>query len=630
VGRASAAAALLCVLVGGCAEAPPSAPPNVIVVCIDSLRADRLAIYGGPEATSRTFAAIAREGVVFDRAFTVASWTKPSVASLLTGLYPSQHGLIASHETRVDLLPDAVTTLAETLHAGGYRTAAFVENVHLQRKQSALDQGFEVYAEEVGSAREIINGFAAWVGQHDPRPFFAYLHVLDPHWPYAPLPPPAGRPLADDVALRRLHWDLDGGRWPLLRDAVNEQGLRLTAAELSAVTALYDGEIYDVDAALASLLELLRGRGLLEQTLLVVTADHGEGFLDRGRLDHGYGAYDELARIPLLVRLPGGEHGGRRVGEPAQIVDVAPTILDFAGIDAPALGGRSLRAAITGKRMPEHGGIIAEEVHGSITLTALQTARFKYLRSEDLEPRGQGAGVPRLPADLRVGVRVRMEGIAAQEAFVADEIKRVGPGDEDCEMTVPLATLDPGAETAAVLGFSADIRGISAKERAILTSDGRKHVVWAHVQGNRKNGMLVVDDVDRVDVSLPEIELEGLVDVVDVSAAAVSLSVCGMRVLVSGGVRWKEFAASPESSPAVPAAIAAGAPAVREELYDLNNDPHERTNVAAESPEVAAKLASRLAARRAELLAAVAAPERRSVELSDDVRRRLQALGYAE
>jgi hypothetical protein len=103
-----------------------------------------------------------------------------------------------------------------------------------------------------------------------------------------------------------------------------------------------------------------------------------------------------------------------------------------------------------------------------------------------------------------------------------------------------------------------------------------------------------------------------------------------MRVLVSGGVRWKEFAASPESSPAVPAAIAAGAPAVREELYDLNNDPHERTNVAAESPEVAAKLASRLAARRAELLAAVAAPERRSVELSDDVRRRLQALGYAE
>ena len=535
----------------GCFDAQPVGRPNVIVVCIDSLRADRLAPYGGADTNTRTFDAIAAEGVVFENAFSVASWTKPSVASLLTGLYPSQHGLIAGHGTRADLLPDATTTLAETLHEAGYRTAAFVDNIHLQRAQSALDQGFEVYAEELGSAREIINGFAAWVAREEPRPFFAYLHVLDPHWPYTPLPPPAGRALAAGVALRRSQWDLTGSRWPLLRNAVNEHGLRLTREEIAAVTALYDGEIYDVDAALASLLELLRARGLLARTLLVVTADHGEGLLDHGRLDHGYGPYDELLRIPLLLRFPDGAEAGRRVSQPVQIVDVAPTIVEYAGIRMPALGGRSLLAAVAGRDADEVV-VIAEEVHGAMTMTALRTARYKYLRTEDAAPTTTTAASA-VPVDLRPGIRVRMEGIGARSAFVADEVKRVAPGDDDCEVTAPIETLADDATRVEVLGFDADVSGLSEKDRAVLArregKPGGGSFVWAHVQGIAKDGVLTLDDADGVDAASPEAELEGIVESIDFGVHGASLVVCGMRVLLDEAVRWKGFGKLPEPPP---------------------------------------------------------------------------------
>jgi len=623
---AGASAVIWVLATTGCGGAPVSRP-NVIVVCIDSLRADRLAPYGSDTRFSRTLAEMARESVVFDRAYTVASWTKPSVASLLTGLYPSQHGLIASHNTRADLLPDAVTTLAERLKAAGYRTAAFVENVHLQRGKSALDQGFEVYAEEVGNAREILHGFAAWEAEEDQRPFFAYLHILDPHWPYTPLPPPAGVPLPDDIALRSRQWGLAQRRWPLLRDAVNEQGLRLAGEELAALSALYDGEIHDVDAAVSSLLELLRGRDVLERTLLVVTADHGEGFLEHARLDHGYGAYEELLRIPLVIRFPGARNGGARVTDPVQIVDVAPTILESVGVDAPAGGGRSLLGVLSSRRGDDGTDIVAEEVHGSVTMTALRTERYKYLRTVDAAPRRHRPRAISVPPDLGVGQRVRMEGISASAAFVADEVKRLTPGDEDCEITAPLAPLPRDETEVDVLGLAAIVSGLSAKERARWDA-GTEPFVWLHLQGDWDGTRLRVDDVEAVRDDLPEMEIEGVIESFDVTLEGVSLLVCGRRVLVRADARWKDFAGTASPVPAL--AQEQSAPGLREELYDLVSDPREQVNLAGELPQVAANLASRLAARRAELLASVTPPEPNSVELNDDVRKRLQALGYTE
>jgi arylsulfatase A-like enzyme len=609
--------------------------PNVLVVCIDSLRADRLSPYGGDATTSRQLAQFAVEGVVFERAFSVASWTKPAVASLLTGLYPSQHGLIASHDGRADLLPDGTVTLAETLRDAGYRTGAFVENVHLQRALSALDQGFETYEEEVGSARQIVEAFAAWLTKDDPRPTFAYLHLLEPHWPYVPLSPPVGVTLPPDATLTRAQWGLDGSRWPLLRDAVNAGRLRVTAGETAALYSLYRGEIFDVDRVLGTLMEVLRRRSLLDETLIVIVADHGEGFLEHGRLDHGYGPYDELLRIPLIVRLPNGANGGRRVVEQVQITDVAPTIVDYLDLVTPARGGRSLRRAIEGAKPGIDLDSIAEEVHGSSTTAALRDARYKYVRTEDAEGVAPISSPPPAPEDLRAGLRVRLEGVAAHEAVVVDEIKLIAAGDEDCEITAPLSS-GSVAEGAVidVIGLRGDLSDVDADDLRKLRNavrDDTPGVVWGRLEGEVRDGNFAVEEIQPHQAAILELEIEGVIEAVEHAAVGTELRLCGRRVLVDRKAAWKDFV----SSVPAPQDVATAAPrsteiVIREELYDLARDPREQSSIAAREAKTVAELRRRLAHRRSELATGVSPGRGASVELDRKIRERLEALGYTE
>lgn len=280
-------------------------PPHIVLYVVDALRADALGLYGAGGGRSPVLDALGREGVVFDHAYAAASWTKPSVTTLFTSLYPATHGVGARYYS--DALPSSVTTLAEVLAAAGYMTAQFSANP-FTGALSNLDQGFDV-AETSGAlsagrrgppptAGALHDRAAEWLLRQPAAPAFAYLHAVDTHPPFAV----AGA----------------------------------TAREA------YDASLAALDAAIGDFRRRLAAGGIGGNLLVVVTADHGEAFGEHGREGHGQSVYDEEVRVPLLLHWP-GRLSPARIAEPVHHVDLAPTILALAGIAADGAGftGRS-------------------------------------------------------------------------------------------------------------------------------------------------------------------------------------------------------------------------------------------------------------------------------------------------
>lgn len=313
-------------------------PPDVIVYLVDTLRADHLGCYGYPRPTSPRIDGFAAEGILFEGAVAQSAWTRPSVTSLLTGLEPHSHGV----QERLDGLPESFDTLPEILRREGYQTAAFVSSAVVTAK-FGFGQGFDTFEQRVKETIEPERPTSAWVNeealrwleQRDPeRPFFLFLHTLDPHMPYQP-PEPFRRRLAPDADPRA----------GLLEQVVAlRDGLRpSTAHDREEISALYDAEIAGNDAAFGRLIEELRARGLYDSLLLVFVSDHGEELLDHGGWEHGATLYQELVHVPLILKLPRGTGAGRRIGETVRQIDVLPTILEVLGSGAPPdLQGRSL------------------------------------------------------------------------------------------------------------------------------------------------------------------------------------------------------------------------------------------------------------------------------------------------
>ena len=311
----------------GDGSGPAARRPNVVVVLVDTLRADHLGLHGYERDTSPELDRWAAGAVVFDRAYAPCSWTRPSVVTLFSGLDPIGHGV----EDRLDVIPPGLPLLAEQLKAQGYATFAAVTNPNVL-PQWGFGRGFDVFADldSAGHGTRAV-GVMDWVEARldelaGSEPFFLYLHLLDPHGPYDPPPP----------------FDERFPRSPLLPP---ERSI-----------GRYDGEIAHVDEQFGRLLRLLEARGLAEDSLTLFLADHGEELFDHGAMGHGYSLFEEVVRIPLVIRFPGGEHGGTRVPARASLADVLPTTLGVLGAPVPeGLDGRDLTELLA-EREPAWSG----------------------------------------------------------------------------------------------------------------------------------------------------------------------------------------------------------------------------------------------------------------------------------
>jgi len=392
----------------GCSDGPPSASspvaPNVVMIVVDTLRADHMSLYGYGRATTPTLDRLAQESIVFDNASTVMSHTLPAHISLVTGVHPATHQVLSNGWT----YSGPYATLAERLKARGHATAAFVSGFPLAR-DTGFDRGFELYdamprgrggmPESKRNGEETNAQVLRWLDDQARQPFFLLVHYFDTHVPYTS--PPGGETIFEvDDGLRQHMQEI--GAADLVMAQVSHAPVTLDGVELSLVQAVnaYDNQIHRVDRNIGALLDALEERGLLEESLLIVLSDHGEGLGQHRYYSHGLHLYEEQLRIPLILRPPTAfDWKPGRVGAAVSLLDVVPTVLETLGLpEVGLLQGRSLGQAIAKERTTERG-FVSQRRHFSsknrekrnrfaadTTLHALRgDFPFKYLRSGEGE-----------------------------------------------------------------------------------------------------------------------------------------------------------------------------------------------------------------------------------------------------
>ncbi|MEM7305211.1 MAG: sulfatase-like hydrolase/transferase [Planctomycetota bacterium] len=338
----TAAAVVLAGCGGGGASDPSGsgeAPPSVILVSVDTLRADHLGLYGYGRDTSPYLDRLADECLVFDRAYTTAAWTLVAHMSMMTGLEPEEHGVV---QPNLALSPE-VPPVAVRLREAGYRTIGFYSGSWVEPRYG-FDRGFDVYR-GYDTPEEARAAVGEALAEHNPaRPLFLFLHIFDVHTaPFTPdfrgfydPPEPYDTQFIADARERLAHVDC--------RSVWDGKGRPLNDDEVEALVALYDGGVRHADAMLSDWVEGWRADGLLDRSLLLITSDHGESLGQRGRVGGHGGMYEEGLRIPLMVRFPDGHRAGEREPGVVSVVDFAPTFLEIAGLSAePWRSGHSLR-----------------------------------------------------------------------------------------------------------------------------------------------------------------------------------------------------------------------------------------------------------------------------------------------
>lgn len=335
----------------------PRSRPNLLLITLDTTRADHLGAYGYGRARTPALDSLAERGTVFTRFFTSVPLTLPSHATILTGLLPPEHGLRVNAAGR---LSGEIPTLAEFFLGRGYRTGAFVAAFVLDRK-FGLDRGFQTYDDyDVPQAGEIYDESAmyryrrgdrvadaalAWLEQDDGRPFFCWVHFFDPHRPYYfPAPPGEG------------------------------------------AEGAYDREIAFMDSQVGRLLGFLRERGIEEETVVIAVGDHGEGLGDHGEDEHGLLLYNPVMRVPMIFAGSGGREGLGEIPTLLSTADILPTILDLLGGEPPGeISGRSFAPALRGEEMEDGEAYLETEFplteYGWSPLAGLISGEWKYIRA---------------------------------------------------------------------------------------------------------------------------------------------------------------------------------------------------------------------------------------------------------
>jgi arylsulfatase A-like enzyme/tetratricopeptide (TPR) repeat protein len=377
------------------AISPANAP--IILISIDTLRADRLPAYGYTKVRTPNLDSFAAQGALFERAYSHAPQTLPAHASILSGLLPFEHGV---RDNVGFTLKPGHWSLQRTLQARGWPTAGFV-SAYVLRAATRINEGFDTYDGELPassgelsigqvqrSGEQTVAAAERWVAQRDPeKPFFLFLHIYEPHKPYTP-------------------------------------------PERFASYDSYDGEVAYSDEIVGRFFDRLRALNLYDRSTIIVLSDHGEGLGDHGEQEHGLFLYQETTRIPLIVK-PAGSRSGRRVAAPVQQIDLAPTLLDLVGVPKPAnLQGRSLTPLLDGSGTIADTGIYAEALYsryhfGWSELYSLTDARYRLIRAPrdelfDLErdPR-ESASVAAERPQVRQAMRAALEGLIRNASIEA-------------------------------------------------------------------------------------------------------------------------------------------------------------------------------------------------------------------
>jgi arylsulfatase A-like enzyme len=399
--------------------APPAARiPRVLLICVDTLRADRLGAYGyTARAVSPEIDALARDSILFERCISAAPWTTPSVMSLFTACYPTTHGMTASfvelrhHIERGDSVPTvdpSLPRLATVLRDAGYATAAFTGGLTVS-PELGFGAGFDRYdTSSFKLGEENVQPMLDWIDAHADQPAFVFFHTFEVHEPYLDTTyldeVLSGEPLEQvrqqfgKLAAKARASDPNLAELGVLSTLAHESPFIADAPRAALYEALYCGGIFSVDRWIGRLVTHLKARGLYDDTLIVLTSDHGEEFADHHPNAvtgaHGHTLYDELVHVPLIVKLPRQERAGTRVAPLVRSVDVMPTVLDVLGLPAPVgPSGRSLRNTWSG-RPAEERVAFSESLSLLSEMKAARTERYTYIvniPAEAVVARGRSA-----------------------------------------------------------------------------------------------------------------------------------------------------------------------------------------------------------------------------------------------
>ena len=379
---------LLSALTAGAAESPPATKYNLLVISIDTLRADHLTCYSYNRDTSPHLDQLAKEGVLFENLTAASSWTVPSHMSMFTSLYPSVHK-VQNFRIR---LAEGVPTLAQCLAQSGYVTAGFVTGPALNH-YFGFNRGFQSYDDftvsktfetTAGQAigftegidhavtNPVITNLATeWLKKHSQENFFLFLHYWDCHHDYIP-PTPFDKKFDPDYKGK------EDGR----NVAMREHGIEahISVMDLAHMVALYDGEISCTDEHVGKILQLLQDLRLSEKTLVIVLSDHGEAFLEHGKLLHGNSLYEEALHVPLIMRLPGVIPAGKRIVGNVSHVDLMPTALGLLQQACPTqIQGIDLSPVILGDKPVPERLVYSELAHEGLSLRAVRWGNRKLL-----------------------------------------------------------------------------------------------------------------------------------------------------------------------------------------------------------------------------------------------------------
>ena len=424
---------------------PMSGPTRIVLISIDTLRQDALTCYDPSGAGTPAIDRLAADSQLFTNAYSPAPWTIPAFVSLMTGLPAEVHGV----NENFSAIPARFSTLAEGLRAAGYRTAAIGDHPQLLK----MGRGFDDFdftprvlpyhprmtgtkllwraAEETNGTDELPGLVARWLDTHGEEPFFLWLHLLDPHAPYHPPP----RLVPDHPLVEELGPHTEAIRMPSVRSGRQVRSPR----EREWMRQLYLAEVRWVDESVGRIADDLRARGLFDDTLIVLLSDHGEEFWEHGSLGHGHSLYEELVRVPLIVKLPGSVRTGR-IDTPVSTAAVSTTLLELAGVPRSAQAGAlpGLVPLLTGISPPSDdarvflGGVEYFEERRGVVADGMKLIQGRHSQIEELYALADDPGERRSVLAERSDEAERLRSLLAEHLEQASSLE---PGATASEMS---------------------------------------------------------------------------------------------------------------------------------------------------------------------------------------------------